>query len=34
MYVLATSITFVLGLSFLAIFAAAIALIPIKRPSH
>jgi hypothetical protein len=34
MFVLATSVAFVLGLSVLAVFAAAIALIPFKRPSH
>jgi hypothetical protein len=34
MYILATSFAFVLGLSFLAVLAAAIALIPLKRSSH
>jgi hypothetical protein len=34
MYVLATFVTFVLGLSVLAVFAATIALIPFKRSSH
>jgi len=34
MYVLATFVAFVLGLSVLAILAATIALIPFKRSSH
>jgi hypothetical protein len=34
MYVLATFVAVVLGLSVLAVFAAAIALIPFKRLSH
>jgi hypothetical protein len=34
MYVLATSLAFVVGLSLLAAFVAAIALIPVKRSSH
>ncbi len=36
MYVLATFVAVVvaLGLSVLAVFAAAIALIPFRRPSH
>jgi hypothetical protein len=34
MYVLAMFVAVVLGLSILAAFAAAIALIPFKRPSH
>jgi hypothetical protein len=34
MYVLAISLAFVLGLSVLAVLAAAIALIPLKRSSH
>jgi hypothetical protein len=34
MYVLATFVAFVLGLSVLVILAATIALIPLKRSSH
>jgi hypothetical protein len=34
MYVMATVVAVVLGLSVLAAFAAAIALIPFKHPSH
>jgi hypothetical protein len=34
MYALATFIAFVLGLAVLAAFAAAVALIPFRRPSH
>ncbi len=34
MYVLPTFIAFVLGLAVLAVFAAAVALIPFRRPSH
>jgi hypothetical protein len=34
MFVLATFVAVVLGLSLLAAFAAAIALIPFKRPSY
>jgi len=34
MYVLATSFAFVVGLSLLALFVSAIALIPVKRSSH
>ena len=34
MYLLEASVAFVLGLSILAVFAATIALIPFKRPSH
>jgi hypothetical protein len=34
MYVMAISVAVVLGLSVLAAFAAAIALIPFKHPSH
>lgn len=34
MYVLALFVAFVLGLAVLAVFAAAVALIPFRRPSH
>ncbi len=34
MYVIVTFIAFVLGLAVLAVFAAAVALIPFRRPSH
>jgi hypothetical protein len=34
MYILATSVALVFGLSVLAVLAAAIALIPLKRSSH
>ena len=34
MFVLATFVAVVLGLAVLAVFAAAIALIPFKRPSY
>jgi hypothetical protein len=34
MYVLATFVAFVLGLAVLAVFTAAIVLIPFRRPSH
>ncbi len=34
MYVLATFFAFVFGLTVLAVFAAVIALIPFRRPSH
>jgi hypothetical protein len=34
MYVLATLVVFVLGLSLLAVFAVTIALLPLKRSSH
>ena len=34
MFVLATFLAFVLGLAVLAVFAAAISLIPFRRPSH
>ena len=34
MFALATFVIFVFGLAVLAIFAAAIALIPFRRPSH
>ncbi len=34
MVVLATFMAFVLGLPVLAVFAAAVALIPFRRPSH
>ena len=34
MYVLAIFIAFVLGLAVLAVFAAAVALIPFRHPSH
>ena len=34
MYVLAIFVAFVLGLAVLAVFAAAVALIPFRHPSH
>ena len=34
MYVRAIFIAFVLGLAVLAVFAAAVALIPFRHPSH
>ncbi len=34
MYFIATFVAFVLGLAVLAVFAAAIALIPFRRTSH
>jgi hypothetical protein len=34
MFALATFVTFVFGLVVLAVFAAAVALIPFRRPSH
>ena len=34
MYVLAIFVAFVLGLAVLAVFAAAVSLIPFRHPSH